>query len=104
MTASPESFDSQKRLGAPVAILAELTHRCPLGCPYCSNPLALDPREDELSTSDWNRVFSQAATLGVLHANLSGGEPAARQDLTDIIAHCANVGLYTNLILSLIHI
>ena len=100
MTASPESLDSQKRLGAPVAILAELTHRCPLGCPYCSNPLTLDPREDELSTSDWTRVFSQAATLGVLHANLSGGEPAARQDLTDIIAHCANVGLYTNLITS----
>ena len=81
MTASPASFDSQKRLGAPVALLAELTHRCPLGCPYCSNPLALDPREDELSTSDWNRVFSQAATLGVLHAHLSGGEPAARHDL-----------------------
>ena len=100
MTATPERFDSQKRLGAPVAILAELTHRCPLGCPYCSNPLALDPREDELSTSDWTRVFSQAATLGVLHANLSGGEPAARQDLTDIVAHCANVGLYTNLITS----
>jgi len=58
MTATPERFDSQKRLGAPVAILAELTHRCPLGCPYCSNPLALDPREDELSTSDWT-AFSR---------------------------------------------
>jgi len=85
---------------APVALLAELTHRCPLGCPYCSNPLALDPREDELSTGVWKQVFSQAAALGVLHAHLSGGEPAARHDLALIVAHCAKVGLYTNLITS----
>ena len=85
---------------APVALLAELTHRCPLGCPYCSNPLALDPREDELGTSAWKQVFSQAAALGVLHVHLSGGEPAARHDLAEIVAHCAKAGLYTNLITS----
>ena len=85
---------------APVALLAELTHRCPLGCPYCSNPLALDPREDELGTGVWKQVFSQAAALGVLHAHLSGGEPAARHDLAEIVAHCAKAGLYTNLITS----
>src|SRR5580700_6926879 len=84
----------------PLGLLAELTHRCPLGCPYCSNPLALDPRGEELSTADWIRVFSEAARLGVLHAHLSGGEPVARQDLADIVAHCAKVGLYTNLITS----
>jgi PqqA peptide cyclase len=100
MTASPARLDSNERVAPPVALLAELTHRCPLGCPYCSNPLMLDAREDELSTADWKSVFSQAAKLGVLHAHLSGGEPAARQDLTEIIAHCATVGLYTNLITS----
>ncbi len=87
-------------LAAPVALLAELTHRCPLGCPYCSNPLVLDPREDELGTGVWKQVFSQAAALGVLHTHLSGGEPAARHDLADIVAHCAKAGLYTNLITS----
>ena len=70
---------------APVALLAELTHRCPLGCPYCSNPLALDARADELDTAGWAKVFSQAAALGVLHAHLSGGEPAARHDLAEIV-------------------
>ncbi|HEY8033576.1 MAG TPA: pyrroloquinoline quinone biosynthesis protein PqqE [Methylocella sp.] len=88
------------KLAAPVALLAELTHRCPLGCPYCSNPLALDARADELDTSEWARVFSQAAVLGVLHAHLSGGEPAARHDLAELVAHCAKAGLYTNLITS----
>jgi PqqA peptide cyclase len=85
---------------APVGLLAELTHRCPLGCPYCSNPLELDRRSDELDTDTWKRVFSEAAALGILHAHLSGGEPAARRDLMEIVAHCAKVGLYTNLITS----
>jgi pyrroloquinoline quinone biosynthesis protein E len=91
---------SRGKLAAPVALLAELTHRCPLGCPYCSNPLVLDPREDELGTETWKQVFSQAAALGVLHVHLSGGEPAARHDLAPIVAHCAKAGLYTNLITS----
>lgn len=91
---------AQEKLPAPVGLLAELTHRCPLGCPYCSNPLALLPRADELDTEAWLDVFSQAAALGVLHVHLSGGEPAARSDLAPIVAHCAKVGLYTNLITS----
>jgi pyrroloquinoline quinone biosynthesis protein E len=85
---------------APIGLLAELTHRCPLGCPYCSNPLALDPRADELDTGTWKRVLGEAAALGILHAHLSGGEPAARRDLAEIVAHCAGTGLYTNLITS----
>jgi pyrroloquinoline quinone biosynthesis protein E len=100
MTPLPARLDSIERVAPPVALLAELTHRCPLGCPYCSNPLALDARADELDTFEWARVFSQAAALGVLHAHLSGGEPAARHDLALIVAHCAKAGLYTNLITS----
>ena len=87
-------------LAPPIGLLAELTHRCPLGCPYCSNPLELDPRSAELATADWRRVFSEAAALGVVQVHLSGGEPAARRDLVEIVAHCAAVGLYTNLITS----
>jgi pyrroloquinoline quinone biosynthesis protein E len=94
MTASPG------KPAAPVALLAELTHRCPLGCPYCSNPLELDARAEELDTPVWKQVFSQAAALGVLHVHLSGGEPAARHDLAEIVAHCTKAGLYTNLITS----
>src|SRR5947207_15855481 len=82
----------------PLGLLAELTHRCPLGCPYCSNPLALDG--DELDAPIWARVFREAAELGVLQVHLSGGEPAARRDLADITAAAHDAGLYTNLITS----
>jgi pyrroloquinoline quinone biosynthesis protein E len=84
----------------PLGLLAELTHRCPLGCPYCSNPLALDKRSDELDTVTWARVFHEAAGLGVLQVHLSGGEPAARRDLAAIVKAAREAGLYSNLITS----
>ncbi len=87
-------------IGQPLALLAELSHRCPLRCPYCSNPLELDSRNKELDTATWFRVFSQAAKMGMHQVHLSGGEPTVRPDLEQIIRHCAKVGLYTNLITS----
>jgi pyrroloquinoline quinone biosynthesis protein E len=87
-------------LPAPLGLLAELTHRCPLGCPYCSNPLALDTRSDELDAATWARVFREAAGLGVLQVHLSGGEPAARRDLEEIVKAARDASLYTNLITS----
>jgi len=85
---------------APVGLLAELTHRCPLRCPYCSNPLELDRRSGELDTQTWQRVLGEAAALGVLHVHLSGGEPTARNDIVEITKTCADLGLYSNLITS----
>jgi pyrroloquinoline quinone biosynthesis protein E len=87
-------------LTSPLGLLAELTHRCPLGCPYCSNPLALEPRREELDTATWARVFREAAGLGVLQVHLSGGEPAARRDLVELTAAAQAAGLYANLITS----
>lgn len=84
----------------PLGLLAELTHRCPLGCPYCSNPLELDRRSDELDTATWARVFREAAALGVLQVHLSGGEPGARRDIVDIVNAAHIAPLYTNLITS----
>jgi pyrroloquinoline quinone biosynthesis protein E len=87
-------------LAPPVGLLAELTHRCPLQCPYCSNPLALERAAGELSTVEWQDVLTQAARLGVLQLHLSGGEPTLRRDLEEIVAHAAGEGLYANLITS----
>jgi pyrroloquinoline quinone biosynthesis protein E len=91
-------------LHKPLGLLAELTHRCPLGCPYCSNPIALDPRSEELDTATWARVFREAAALGVLQVHLSGGEPGARRDLVEITKTAHAAGLYTNLITSAVGI
>jgi pyrroloquinoline quinone biosynthesis protein E len=84
----------------PIGLLAELTHRCPLQCPYCSNPVELERANAELPTEIWLDVFHQAADLGVLHLHLSGGEPAARRDLIQLVTGAAEAGLYTNLVTS----
>lgn len=85
---------------APIGLLAELTHRCPLQCPYCSNPLELTRVKDELTTAQWQEVMRQAGELGVLQLHLSGGEPCVRQDLEQILEAAVKAGLYTNLITS----
>jgi PqqA peptide cyclase len=84
----------------PLALIAEITHRCPLHCVYCSNPLELAETRGELSTQEWAEVFRQAATLGMLHAHFTGGEPLARSDLAELVARARDAGLYTNLITS----
>lgn len=85
---------------APMGLLAELTHRCPLQCPYCSNPLELTRVAEEMTTAQWQDVMRQAGALGVLQLHLSGGEPCVRQDLEAILESAVKAGLYTNLITS----
>jgi len=84
----------------PLALIAEITHRCPLHCVYCSNPLELAAVSSELSTAEWIDIFQQSGKLGMLHAHFTGGEPLARPDLTELIAAARSAGLYTNLITS----
>src|SRR5438045_9465932 len=86
----------------PLAVIAEVTHRCPLHCVYCSNPMQLAGTQSELSTVEWTSVFQQAGKLGMLHAHFTGGEPLARADLGELIAADRASGLYTNLITSAI--
>jgi pyrroloquinoline quinone biosynthesis protein E len=83
---------------SPIAMLAELTHRCPLQCPYCSNPVDLLKANREMDTRTWLDLFDQAADLGVLQVHLSGGEPTLRRDLEQLIAGLSARGVYTNLI------
>jgi pyrroloquinoline quinone biosynthesis protein E len=88
------------RIEPPLALLAELSHRCPLRCPYCSNPLALERASVELDTVTWKRVLGEAGTLGVLQVHFSGGEPLARNDLAILVDAARAAGLYSNLITS----
>jgi PqqA peptide cyclase len=105
----------------PYALLAEITYRCPLHCPYCSNPLAASgkleggapatpgmtgsqelapPSNGELTTDEWRRVIREAAALGVLQIGFSGGEPLARRDLAELVRAARASNFYTNLITS----
>jgi pyrroloquinoline quinone biosynthesis protein E len=84
----------------PLALIAELTHRCPLHCVYCSNPQELNSRAEELTTENWSRVFKQASDLGVLQVDFTGGEPLARPDIIELVRDARSAGLYVSLITS----
>ena len=82
----------------PLNLVAELTYRCPLRCPYCSNPTNLRGFPDAMETGDWVRVMHQAAKLGIVHVGLTCGEPSARRDLPEIVTASSEAGLYSHLV------
>lgn len=84
----------------PYTLIAELTYRCPLKCPYCSNPTNLAEHEGELSTEEWTRVLGEAEALGVVQVHFTGGEPLARKDLETLVARARELELYSNLVTS----
>ncbi len=87
-------------VGLPLWLLAELTYRCPLQCPYCSNPLDYAQHNQELTTQEWFNVFDQARQMGAVQLGFSGGEPLVRQDLEELVSYAHQKGFYTNLITS----
>lgn len=90
---------SEKSL--PLWLLAELTYRCPLQCPYCSNPTNFaDYLQNELNTEEWKKVFEEARKLGATQLGFSGGEPLLRKDLVELVETASSLGYYTNLITS----
>ncbi len=86
--------------GKPLWLLGELTYRCPLQCPYCSNPLEIARYKDELTTADWVRVLQQCRAMGSTQLGFSGGEPLVRPDLEELIEESHRLGYYSNLITS----
>ena len=99
-TVAPAAVRALAQLRTPTTLLAELTYRCPLHCPYCSNPIEMSHAAAELSTGDWKRVLSEARDLGVMQLGLSGGEPLIRKDLEELVAHAREIGLYSTLVTS----
>ncbi len=100
MAGSAMSAEAPREIGKPLWLLAELTYRCPLQCPYCSNPLDFAQHKNELDTEGWLRVLREARKMGAAQLGFSGGEPLVRQDLEVLIAEARKLGYYSNLITS----
>ncbi len=99
-SAGATPIEETVRAPRPYTLIAELTYRCALHCPYCSNPVEYASDTSELSTDDWLRVFTQAEGIGVVQLHLTGGEPLARKDLESLVVGARKLDLYTNLITS----
>lgn len=91
---------SRPAIAAPLWLLAELTYRCPLHCPFCYNPVDYTKHRAELTTEEWFDVMRQARQLGAAQLGFSGGEPLLRDDLEELVGEGRRLGFYTNLITS----
>ena len=87
-------------LGMPLWLVVELTYKCPLKCPWCSNPVDFERYRNELSTEEWKDVLRQGRALGALQLGFTGGEPMLRPDLEELVGEADRLGYYTNLITS----
>ena len=96
-TGSELSLDG---LGIPMWLTLEMTYRCPLHCPWCSNPLDFDKFRNELTTDEWKRVLREGRALGSLQLGFTGGGPMLRDDIEELIAYSDELGYYSNLITS----
>ena len=81
----------------PYSIICELTYRCPLQCPYCSNPVDFGRYKNELDTHEWERILCEASELGVIQVHFSGGEPLLRKDIIQIVKKARELGMYSNM-------
>src|SRR3569832_1904975 len=82
--------------GIPLAVLLEMTHRCPLQRGYCSNPVEMERAGNELTTEEWKKVLTELAEIGVLQVHFSVGEHTVRKDLAELIRLATDAVLYTN--------
>ncbi|HEY0834304.1 MAG TPA: pyrroloquinoline quinone biosynthesis protein PqqE [Azospirillum sp.] len=84
----------------PLWLVLELTYKCPLKCSWCNNPIDFDRYRNELTTEEWKAVLREGRRLGSLQLGFSGGEPALRKDLEELVGEADGLGYYTNLITS----
>jgi MoaA/NifB/PqqE/SkfB family radical SAM enzyme len=79
---------------APFLVIWEVTRACDLACRHCraSSQSHRDPTE--LSTAEGKRLLDDVrAEFGPVLVILTGGDPCKRDDLEDLIAHGAGLGL-----------
>lgn len=73
----------------------DITYRCNCRCRMCQR--WRDPRRQELTLAEYQRLAESLHTLGSHQVSISGGEPLLREDVFDIISAFADRGMSVNL-------
>ncbi len=84
----PVDFDQ-----APFLVIWETTQACELACRHCRASAQPDRHPGELTTAEGVQVLEQVAAMGTQIVVLSGGDPASRPDLVDLVRAGKGLGL-----------
>jgi len=91
------SVAAGRQPGRPLLFSYYITHRCNLGCRYCSDGEGKRFRDDPLPELGTDRACELVGILAKSADTLdvTGGEPMVRDDLEAILAHARRLGLRT---------
>jgi MoaA/NifB/PqqE/SkfB family radical SAM enzyme len=81
----------------PLSVQLLVTSRCATSCPMCTL-YKMGDAADDLSTDELKHLLREIHSLGTRSVVLSGGEPLARNDITQILRHARHEGLYVGLL------
>jgi AdoMet-dependent heme synthase len=77
----------------PFIAIWELTRACDLVCLHCRAQACKDRDPAELSTEEGKHLLDRLAAGGVPLVVLTGGDPAKRQDLVELVSYGTSRGL-----------
>jgi len=87
----PSAVDTDRR---PFVLIWELTQACDLACDHCRAEADPNRHPDELTTAEGKRLLEQAREFAEGQiVVLSGGDPATRPDLLELVEYGADLGL-----------
>ncbi|MFB6169844.1 MAG: TIGR04053 family radical SAM/SPASM domain-containing protein [Haloarculaceae archaeon] len=88
---NPREIDTAER---PFVLVWELTQACELACEHCRADARPGRHPDELTTAEGKAFLSDVTRFGDGQlVVLSGGDPLARDDVTDLVAFGTDRGL-----------
>lgn len=74
-------------------VVWNLTRRCNLHCAHCYADATDKPQPGEMTTAEGKRLIDDLADFEVPVLLFSGGEPLLREDLFDLAAYAAGMGI-----------
>lgn len=77
----------------PLLTIWEVTQACDLVCQHCRACATPHRDPDELDTAEGLRLLDAVRAMGTPMVVLTGGDPAKRADLPELVAHGASIGL-----------
>jgi radical SAM protein with 4Fe4S-binding SPASM domain len=86
-----DTVDTDER---PFVLIWELTQACDLACKHCRAEAEPDRHPGELTTAEGKALLDEAAAFGEGQlVVLSGGDPLAREDTTELVRYGTEQGL-----------
>jgi len=77
----------------PFVAIWETTRACDLACRHCRAEAISSPLPGELTTVEGMRLLDELADMGTPICVLSGGDPAKRRDLLELVRHGTKRGM-----------